>query len=43
MHLGAWQYEKMALNELGKGFQPIGKAKAGLETDVVSETRRLKI
>ena len=33
----------MALNELGKGSQPIGKAKAGLEIDLASETRRLKI
>jgi len=33
----------MALLTFRKGIQPTGKAKAGLEIDSVSETRRLKI
>lgn len=42
-HFCTWEHEKIGLNELGEGIQPAGKAKPGLEMDVVSETGRLKI
>lgn len=38
MHLGTWEHEKMSFNELRMGIQSIGKAKAGTEIDLVSET-----